>query len=148
MSHDLINRGKAKEFNMASISSVSLQIFEQSGSALIQVGYTITATHHDSAHEQAYRELVQLVGVDPGRSELIPGGTVWDGIVVFAPNSAVSFVRSREITLPSSALDEDPDPPVREDEIQARVTLIPLPMASPSRESNVVRRGGPVISPL
>ena len=76
---------------MASIGSVSLAIFEQSGSAVIQVSYTITATHHDGPHEQGYRELVQLVGVDPGRSELIPGGTVFDDIVVFTDN-AVSFV--------------------------------------------------------
>ena len=51
---------------------------------------------------------------------------------------------SHVITLPSSALDEDPDP-LQEDEIQARVTLIPLQRASPSRASNLVRRGGPVI---
>jgi hypothetical protein len=97
---------------MASISSVGLQIFENSGSALIQVSYTITATHHDSLHEQAYRELVQLVGDDSGpgedgHSELIPGGTIWDGVVVFT-TSEVSFVHTREITLPSSILDEDP----------------------------------------
>ena len=136
---------------MASISNVRLQIFESSGSALVQVSYTITATHHDSLHEQAYRELVQLVGVDSGpgedgRSELIPGGTVSDGVVVFT-TSQVALVRVRELTLPSSALDEDPGPFIREDEIQARVTLIPLPLGSPSRDSNVVRRGGPVINP-
>jgi len=136
---------------MASISSVDLRIFESSGSALIQVSYTITATHHDSLHEQAYRELVQLVGDDSGpgedgHSELIPGGTIWDGVVVFT-TSEVSFVQIREIRLPSSILDEDPGPVIREDEIRARVTLIPLPPASPSRNSNLVRRGGPVISP-
>ena len=136
---------------MASISSVDLRIVESSGSALIQVSYTITATHHDSLHEQAYRELVQLVGDDSGpgedgHSELIPGGTIWDGVVVFT-TSEVSFVQIHESRLPSSILDEDPGPIIREDEIRARVTLIPLPPASPSRNSNLVRRGGPVISP-
>jgi hypothetical protein len=136
---------------MASISNVRLQIFERSGSALVQVSYTITATHHDGEHEQKYRELVQLIGVDTGpgedgRSELIPGGTVSDGTVVFT-TSQVAFVRIRELTLPSSALDEDPGPVIREDEIQARVTLIPLPPELVSRGSNVVRRGGPVIDP-
>ena len=136
---------------MASISSVNLQIFERSGSALIQVGYTITATHHDALHEQAYRELVQLVGDDSGpgedgRSEVIPGGTVWDGVVVFT-TAQVAFTRSHEITLPSGVLDEDPGPVIRADEIRARVTLTPLPLESPSRDSNLVRRGEPVINP-
>ena len=137
---------------MASISDVRLQIFERSGSALIQVSYTITATHHDSQHEQAYRELVQLVGDDSGRGEdghdeLISGATVWDGVVVFT-TSQVAFTQTREVTLPSSILDEDPGPMIREDEIRARVTLIPLPPVSPSRDSNLVRRGGLVITPV
>jgi hypothetical protein len=112
---------------MASISKVLLQIFERAGSAQVQVSYTLTATHHDGPHEQAYRELVQLIGVDigPGEdgvSEVLPGGTIWDGVV-------------------------DPGPVIREDEIRARVTLTPLPPVAPSRESNTVRRGGPVIQP-
>ena len=37
---------------------------------------------------------------------------------------------------------------IRADEIRARVTLTPLPLASPSRDSNLVRRGEPVINPL
>jgi hypothetical protein len=136
---------------MASISNVNLQIFERAGSALIQVGYTLTATQHDAPHEQAYRELVQLVGDDvgpgeDGQSELIPGGTVWDGVVKFT-TSQVAFTQSHEITLPSNILDEDPGIFARVDEIRARVTLFPLPIASPSRDSNLVRRGGPVIDP-
>jgi hypothetical protein len=84
---------------MASISKVLLQIFERAGSAQVQVSYTLTATHHDGPHEQAYRELVQLIGVDigPGEdgvSEVLPGGTIWDGVVVFT-TSQVAFVRSR-----------------------------------------------------
>lgn len=134
---------------MASISDVNLKIFENGGSALIQVSYTLTATRHDAPHEQSYRELVQLVGDDmgpgeDGQSELIPAGTVWDGVVTFT-NSQVAFTQIREITVPSSILDEDPAPFPRIDEIRARVTLLPLPPASPSRDSNLVRRGGPVI---
>ena len=135
---------------MASISNVSLQIFENAGTAVVRVSYRLTATHHDGPHEQAYRELVQLVGIDigpgeDGQSELIPGGTVWDGVVVFS-TSQVSFEQTRERTLPSSILDEDPGPIIREDEIRARLTLIPLPPQSLSRESNLVRRGGAVIN--
>jgi hypothetical protein len=137
---------------MASISNVRLQIFENAGLALVQVGYTLSATLHDAPHEQAYRELVQLVGDDvgPGEdgvSELILGGTVWDGVVTFS-NSQVAFTQSHEITLPSSLLNEDSGSIFRIDEIRARVTMIPLPAVSPSRESNLVKRSGLVIGPI
>lgn len=135
---------------MASISNVRLQIFEQGGSALVQVSYTLSATHHDAVHEQSYRELVQLVGDDEGRgedgrSEIIPNSTIWDGVVTFT-TSQVSFTQSHERTVPVSLLDEDPGPFIREDEIRARVTLTPLPAPIPTRDSNLVRRGSPVIT--
>ena len=139
---------------MASISNVTLEIFEGSpvstpDSALIRVSYVITATHHDALHEQAYRELVQLIGDDRGEggtAEPIPGGTIWDGVVVFT-TSQVAFTNIREKTLPRSILDEDPGPVIKEDEIRALVTLIPIPPTLVSRESNLIRRGGPVIDP-
>jgi hypothetical protein len=140
---------------MASIGNVVLNIFEgppatTPGSALIRVSYVITATHHDAEHEQAYRELVELVGDDRGEggtAELIPDGKIWDGVVVFT-TSQTSFTRIPEKTLPSSILDEDSSGPViKEDEIRAVVTLIPIPPALLSRESNLVRRGGPVLDP-
>ena len=135
---------------MASISDVRLRIFENSGSALVEVSYTLSATQHDGEHEQAYRELVQLVGVDTGpgedgQSELIPGGTIWDGVVVFT-TSQVAFVQSHERPVPSSILDEDPGI-IRPDEIRARVTLIPLPPTPPTRDSNIVQRGELVVGP-
>lgn len=137
---------------MASISNVRLQIFENAGLALVQVGYTLSATLHDAPHQQAYRELVQLVGDDLGRgedgqSELIPGGTVWDGVVTFT-TSQVAFTQIHEIRLPASLLDEDTGLIISFDEIRARVTMIPLPAALQSRDSNLVRRGGPVIGPI
>jgi hypothetical protein len=72
---------------MVSVSNVVLEIFEGPpaqpvGSALVRASYTITATHHDAEHEQAYREQVQLVGDDRGEggtAELIQNGTVSDG---------------------------------------------------------------------
>lgn len=132
---------------MASISNVRLQIVEAGGFANILVSYRLDATHGDGANEQAYRELVQLVGVDigpgeDGRSELISGGTLWDGVVKFS-TSQVRFEQSREARLNSSILDEDGGLFIKEDEIQARVTLTPLPPESPSGVSNIVRRGGP-----
>ena len=135
---------------MAAISNVVLRIFEgvpEPGVATVQVSYTITATLHDGPHEQAYRELVELVGVDigtgeDGQSEVI--GIVSDGTVVFT-NSQVQFTRIPEKKFPIGILDEDPGPLIRTDEIQARVTLTALPQASPRRDSNIVRRGQPVI---
>jgi hypothetical protein len=138
---------------MASISNVVLRIFEGvpvAGQALVQVSYTLTATLHDAPHQQAYRELVQLVGDDQGRgedgqSELIAGGTIFDGNVTFT-TSSVAFTQSHERTIPVAILDEDPGPFIRTDEIRARVTLIPLAAANPARDSNLVRRGQPVLT--
>ena len=138
---------------MASISNVLLRIFEGvpvAGQALVQVSYTLTATLHDAPHQQAYRELVQLVGDDQGsgedgQSELIANGTIFDGTVVFT-TSTVAFTQTRERTVPIAILDEDPGVFPRPDEIRARVTLTPLAAASPTRDSNLVRRGGPVIA--
>ena len=138
---------------MASISNVVLRIFEgvpAAGQALVQVSYTLTATLHDAPHQQAYRELVQLVGDDQGpgedgQSDIIPGGTISDGTVVFS-TSAQGFTRNHERTIPVSILDEDPGPVIRADEIRARVTLTPLAPASPTRDSNLVRRGEPVLN--
>lgn len=136
---------------MASISNVLLRIFEGvpiAGQALVQVSYTLTATLHDAPHQQAYRELVQLVGDDQGpgedgHSELIANGTIFDGTVVFT-TSTVAFTQSHERTVPIAILDEDPGPFIRPDEIRARVTLTPLAPGSPTRDSNLVRRGQPV----
>jgi hypothetical protein len=116
----------------------------------VQVSYTLTATLHDAPHLQSYRELVQLVGVDEGagedgQSELIANGTIFDGTVTFS-GSAVAFTQTRERTIPVAMLDEDPGPFIREDEIRARVTLTALPPASPTRDSNLVRRGGPIVT--
>jgi hypothetical protein len=115
------------------------------------ISYTIAATQHDAPHEQAYREVVQLIGDDtpagPGEDgvdDIVPGGKMWDGTVVFT-TSEVAFTQIRELTLPPQALDEDRGPGIpRTDETWARVTLTPLPPTPPGRESNLVRRGEPV----
>jgi len=134
---------------MASIGPVNLVISEYAdGSALVQVGYLIEATGDDLVNEQAYRELVELIGVDTpagfgedGTDDIIPGPPVWDGVITFTSTGGGRFPQSHELTLPSSSrLDEDPGPIPRTDEILARVTLTPF------RDSNIVRRGTPVIS--
>jgi|SoiMethySBSTD1v2_1073268.scaffolds.fasta_scaffold598210_2 hypothetical protein len=141
---------------MVSIGNVKLEIFEgppttSAGFAIVRVSYQITATHHDAQHEQSYRELVRLIGVDTGpgedgKSEILIGGTIWDGVVVFS-TSQVSFTQIHEKQLATSVLDEDSGPgPIRRDEIRARVTLSPIPPASSNRESNLVTRGEPIIA--
>lgn len=136
---------------MASISPPLLRIHEgvpAPGRALVQVSYRLSPTLHDIQHEQAYREVVQLIGDDTGPGEdgvndIIPGGVIWDGTVVFG--STQPFLdQSHEKDIPVAILDEDRHPLlVRADEIRARVTLTPLPPPAPTRDSNlVVRQAG------
>jgi len=132
---------------MASIGNVRLEIFESQGSALVRVSYKLNATLLDTQSEQSYRELVQLIGVDEGpgedgQSDVIAGGTIWDGPIKFT-SGQVSFQQIHEKTLPLSVLDEDPSPFPKRDELRARVTLTPLPPVPPVRDSNLVTRGGP-----
>jgi hypothetical protein len=139
---------------MASIGPVTLSIFDLPPSNVrVQVSYKISATHHDAEHEQRYHEVVELIGVDTLAGEDQVDDIIHldppflDGIVRFT-TSQVEFQRIPERILPAQALDEDPHPfLLRADEIRARVTLTPLPPDVPSRESNLVVRGGPVIEP-
>jgi hypothetical protein len=132
---------------MASISPVELVITDQSSDeVLVQVRYTIRRTHHDAEHEQAYHEMVELIGVDTGEpgedgvDDILPIDKVSDGVVVFTANQQ-EFTRSPHATFTRAELDEDSHPFLpRSDEIRARVTLTPLPPTAPSRESNLVRR--------
>jgi hypothetical protein len=132
---------------MASIGPVTLSIFDGPDDVRVRVDYEISATHHDAEHEQAYREVIELVGVDTGEpgedqvDDVIAAPSEWDGIVVFT-TSQVKFVRSPELpSFAAATLDEDAHPFVpRSDEIRARVTLTPLPATASSRESNLVRR--------
>ena len=135
---------------MASLHNVQLHVAERQGSAFVEVSYRIDATHHDIGHGQSYRELVQLVGDDRGAgedgvSELIVGGTIFEGILTFT-GPQTQFARTRAKNMNSSLLDEDG--PFREDEIRARVSLIPIPPGAVSQDSNLVRRGALVIDNL
>jgi hypothetical protein len=137
---------------MVNISNVDLKIFEgppadEVGKALIQVGFQIQADHHDAEHGQAYRELVYLIGDDRGEGGTatpLPISPFWDGIEVFT-TSETGFVRTREAHIDISALDEDPGPVIRRDEIRAVVTMTPIPPSPVTRESNLITRGGPVV---
>ncbi len=110
---------------MASIGSVDLKVFPNvpaTGSALVQVEYTIEATLDDVPSGRGYRELVQLVKQDReigrhGGEVLVAGGTLSDGDVVFT-GSAVAYVRGPEMTLPLAAL-EGGISPLQTDAIRA-----------------------------
>lgn len=132
---------------MASIQPITLRItrIPNSANVSIDIGYTVSASSHDLATEQNYREVCQLIGDDTpgdGTDDIIR--TVRDTTTVFTGNN-VHFTRAIQLFLPASALDEDSGRPfLEEDEIRAKVTLTPIPS---SRESNLVRVGGPVINP-
>jgi hypothetical protein len=131
---------------MASISPVSLRIINvpNSSNASIDVGYTVSASNHDLATQQRYREICELIGDDtPGDGTDDILRTLRDENINFDDHSG--FTRAIQVFVPVSLLDEDRGlVALQEDEIRARVTLTPVPT---SRESNLVRRGGQVINP-
>jgi len=132
---------------MASIQPITLRItrIPNSVNVSIDIGYVVSASSHDLATEQNYREVCQLIGDDTpgdGTDDIIR--TILDLTTVFtAP--FVHITRAIQLFLPASALDEDRGRPfLEEDEIRALVTLTPIPT---SRESNLVRIGGIVADP-
>jgi hypothetical protein len=131
---------------MASIGPVSLRIIDvpNSSNASIDVGYTVSASSHDLATQQHYREVCELIGDDtPGDGTDDVLRTLREEIIDFADHP--SFTRAIQVFVPVSLLDEDRGIVTQEDdEIRARVTLTPVPT---SRESNLIRRGVPVINP-
>ncbi len=126
---------------MATIGPVDLSIFNQpSGVVGVQLSYEIAASGDDLETGQTYRELIELIGVDAGEpgedgvNEVID--MIGDGIVTF-DSTQPRIQRSPEkfYRPPAAELDEDSHPFFpRDDEIRARVTLMP------TRESNVIRR--------
>jgi hypothetical protein len=142
---------------MASIGPVTLTITDINNPpnhVIVEVSYRISASHHDLGHEQAYREVVELIGVDTLAGEdqvddiIHLDEAFWDGNIGFTPTGPAHFDQGHTQTLPAQAVDEDPHPfLVRADEIRARVTLTPIPPGAPFRDSNLVVRGGGVIGP-
>lgn len=137
---------------MASIGPVNLEIFKGAQSpdgALVRASYVVSATLDDTTSSRNYRELVQLVRVgrqvgQPGLEHVLAGGTMSDGVVVFT-SDAVSIVRDWERDVPMSVLEQGILSPFQADPIRARVTLTPLPMEAPTRESNTVNINQPPV---
>lgn len=133
---------------MATVGPITLTIGPGNSpdNASVQVGYTVSASSHDLASAQTYRDVCELIGDDTpgdGTDDLLV--KLREEIIVFTSNTP-HFTRSIQQFVPLTQLDEDAGIVVlEEDEIRARVTLTPIPT---SRESNLVRRGGLVIQPV
>src|SRR4029453_10048668 len=125
---------------MATIrNNVTLRIAESQGNAFVEVSFAVDASAEDIQHQQAYRAVVELIGVDEGpgedgRSEATPNGQKADQLGAFGVGQTVAR------NMPSALLDEDPGPFPRRDELRARVTLIPTTL------SNVVTRGAFIVN--
>jgi hypothetical protein len=127
---------------MASIQQVRLTItpVPNSANVSVDVGYVVSASNHDLATEQNYREICQLIGDDtPGDGTDDILRAIFDATTVFTGNSP-HFTRAIQLFLRRSVLDEDNEGPfIQADEIRAKVTMTPIPT---SRESNLIRPGG------
>ena len=98
---------------MASIQQVALTItpVPNSTNVSVSVGYVVSASNHDLASEQHYREVCQLIGDDtPGDGTDDILRTLFDGTTVFSGNGA-HFTRALQLFLPRSVLDEDNEGP-------------------------------------
>lgn len=130
---------------MATISPITLTIGpgNSPSNASVQVGYTVSASNHDLASAQTYRDICELIGDDTpgdGTDDILL--KLREEVIVFTSNTA-HFTRAIQQFVPLTKLDEDAGTFIpQEDEIRARVTLTPIPTR---RESNQVVRGGPVI---
>ena|SRR5688572_6564157 len=129
---------------MASIQPITLRISNQlpNGLVSIDISYVVSASNHDLASEQNYREICVLIGDDtPGDGTDDVIRTVVDQTLVFSgtfPHQS----RAIQFFMPASQLNEDSGIPILDaDEIRARVTLTPIPT---SRESNLVQVNVPV----
>ena len=131
---------------MASIQPITLTItpVPNSTNVSVQVGYVVSASNHDLASEQNYREVCELIGDDtPGDGTDDTLRTIFEATTVFGGTS-VHFTRAIQLFLPASVLNEDNTGPFLEaDEIRARVTMTPIPT---SRESNLVTINEPVVT--
>jgi hypothetical protein len=90
---------------MASIQPISLRITRVPNSAnvSIDVGYVVSASDHDLAAEQNYREVCELIGDDtPGDGTDDILRTILDTTTVFGGTS-VHITRAIQFFLPASA---------------------------------------------
>jgi hypothetical protein len=131
---------------MASIQPITLRISNPlpNGLVSIDISYVVSASSHDLASEQNYREVCVLIGDDtPGDGTDDVIRPVVDQTLVFSgtfPHQS----RAIQFFMPASQLNEDQTGPfvdLNADEIRARVTLTPI---ATSRESNQVVLNQPV----
>ena len=131
---------------MASIQPITLRISNPlpNGLVSVDISYVVSASNHDLASEQNYREVCVLIGDDtPGDGTDDVIRPVVDQTLVFS-STFPHQSRAIQFFMPASQLNEDPSGPFADlnaDEIRARVTLTPIPT---SRESNQVVVNQPV----
>ena len=128
---------------MASIQPITLRISNPlpNGLVSVDISYVVSASNHDLASEQNYREVCVLIGDDtPGDGTDDNIRTVVDQTLVFSGNFPHQS-RAIQFFMPASQLNEDSGIIIDADEIRARVTLTPIPT---SRESNLVVVNQPV----
>ena len=128
---------------MASIQPITLRISNPlpNGLVSVDISYVVSASSHDLASEQNYREVCVLIGDDTpgdGTDDIIR--TVVDQTLVFS-STFPHQSRAIQFFMPKSQLDEDAGIFIDADEIRARVTLTPI---ATSRESNQVVVNQPV----
>jgi hypothetical protein len=132
---------------MASIQPITLRISNPlpNGLVSVDISYVVSASSHDLASEQNYREVCVLIGDDtPGDGTDDVIRSVVDQTLVFS-STFPHQSRAIQFFMPASQLNEDatagPFLDLDADEIRARVTLTPI---ATSRESNQVVRNQPV----
>jgi|SRR5687768_17766496 len=130
---------------MATIEFLTFTIepVQNSDNYTIYVGYRVSASSADLSSGQEYHEVCHLIGDDtPGDGTDDPIRKIFEWTTVFTGISQ-SFTRAIQLFLPRSALDEDRGKPfLEEDEIRARVKLIPVPLKTITLESDLIKIGG------
>jgi hypothetical protein len=140
---------------MASVSNLTLAIQVVNNGpnldANIEVEYDIVFNSYDQSSNQPYTELCRLLGDDTGIvptedgvDDLIPGGQLFPPPIILPPfnqvasNGQATVHRTRNRTLPLSALNEDQGAVPNPDELRAQVILTPVQPSAVSRQSNLV----------
>jgi hypothetical protein len=133
---------------MASIGPVKLNIKKQSDTEfLVDVKYEILFDSYDVGSNQPYAEVCRLMGDDTGTGDPPDAGPD-DTIGFLTPlffrstqaDGSEKLERHWTKTFRKADLDEDRGPIPNPDEIKAVVTLTPVPPATVTAESDLVKK--------
>ena len=130
---------------MATIGPVALKVELVQNQAKVDVSYAIAFDSYDQNSNQAYVEVVRLVGDDTNVGDPLTAGT--DDILGFVTplflrttrsDGQATLARQFTKTFPKATLDEDRGDIPNPDELYARVTLTPVAPATVTAQSNMV----------